>query len=67
MIFSSCKGCTDRTVGCHADCPRYLADKAKRDEQAELIRRERGKDCAINKYVSDMKRKIRKRKRLERR
>lgn len=65
MIFSSCKGCTDRTVGCHADCPRYLADKAKRDEQAELIKREQGKDFLINRYKADIKRKIRRKKGTE--
>ena len=30
--ISPCKDCTDRYVGCHADCEKYLAWKAEWNE-----------------------------------
>lgn len=27
--FNCCKHCTERYVGCHSDCEKYLEDKAK--------------------------------------
>ena len=31
----SCKGCPDRTVGCHSICPKYLEEKRINEEQLE--------------------------------
>ena len=31
MVYS-CKDCGNRFPGCHSNCERYLADKAKHDE-----------------------------------
>ena len=28
----TCKDCTERRVGCHANCPKYAEEKKKRDE-----------------------------------
>lgn len=29
--FKSCLNCTDRTLGCHSTCERYLSEKAEHD------------------------------------
>lgn len=31
----SCKGCTKRTVGCHATCETYIKEKAENDRARE--------------------------------
>lgn len=31
MAIYSCKGCEKRYVGCHSECPDYLAQKAEHD------------------------------------
>lgn len=33
-----CKGCTDRTPGCHSGCERYADFKRKKEEINEQIR-----------------------------
>ena len=33
--FFSCKGCTERHVGCHATCEKYIAEKAENDRIRE--------------------------------
>ena len=38
---NSCKGCTDRKVGCHAECERYKQWKKEYNEQAKIIKRNR--------------------------
>lgn len=35
----TCKDCADRRVGCHAECPKYIEEKKRRDE-AKAKRRE---------------------------
>lgn len=30
--ITSCYGCTDRQVGCHSTCERYLKDRKEQDE-----------------------------------
>lgn len=42
--FESCIGCTDRAVGCHGKCPKYLADKAENDKKLEIIAKARKAD-----------------------
>lgn len=37
-MSKSCKGCTTRAVGCHADCSRYAADKARFEAAREQRR-----------------------------
>ena len=31
MVKAPCKGCQDRYLGCHADCPKYKEFKAESD------------------------------------
>jgi hypothetical protein len=35
----TCKGCTERTPGCHATCEKYLAEKAEYDKLKQAERR----------------------------
>ena len=46
MIFC-CKDCEKRHLGCHSDCPDYLADKARHDELKAKIDRERALDSGM--------------------
>lgn len=40
MMQAPCEGCTDRRLGCHAECERYAAFDAERKQlQAERILR----------------------------
>lgn len=32
----NCKGCESRYVGCHSECPSYLAYAEKREEELKL-------------------------------
>ena len=34
-----CKGCTDRAVGCHSTCQKYLDAKAEYERKKEAIRK----------------------------
>jgi len=31
LVFKSCRECKERYVGCHSNCPKYLAEKAQHD------------------------------------
>lgn len=31
MLITSCKNCTERRVGCHSECERYLRQKSESD------------------------------------
>lgn len=35
MVQATCKGCTERVVGCHEKCEKYIAYKKKHDEEKE--------------------------------
>ena len=58
----SCKGCTKRHSGCHADCPEYLAQKAEDNKRIkeEIKKRDPG-------FSKDRERKLRKKMRDDRR
>lgn len=34
----TCKGCTERHLGCHATCEKYLKEKAQNDKEREQER-----------------------------
>lgn len=35
MAKFSCKGCTERHVGCHSTCEKYITEKAENDRLRE--------------------------------
>ena len=39
-VKAPCKNCTDRTVGCHGKCEKYMAFRTKLDAVNEKIRKE---------------------------
>ena len=41
MIYSPCKDCKDRKIGCHEDCKEYLDYRAKIDATTENIKNEK--------------------------
>lgn len=47
-FFNCCKNCTDRKIGCHADCKKYLDAKLKSAEFEKHKRKEMEKDKKIN-------------------
>jgi len=50
---SPCLNCTDRYVGCHANCERYKEAKQKYEE----IRLERNKNVELQHAIASMKHK----------
>ena len=40
----SCKQCTERHIGCHADCDKYLKEKYENDSMKRRIRQRLDKD-----------------------
>ena len=44
----SCKGCTDRTPGCHGHCERYQKEKAEWDAIKEKQNRANAIRCGLN-------------------
>lgn len=44
-----CNGCTDRRVGCHAECPAYTEYRAFREHR----RNERQKSYVVSDYITD--------------
>jgi len=42
MRFESvCHGCTDRTLGCHSTCERYIEQSAKRTAEREAMQKQK--------------------------
>lgn len=37
-MIKSCKDCTERYIGCHSVCEKYLSEKAKNDKHKAEIR-----------------------------
>lgn len=35
--FFKCKGCQERTIGCHATCKNYIEEKEARQEELQRI------------------------------
>ena len=49
--FLCCKGCQDRTVGCHGKCQKYLADRAENEKRLETIFKARSEELDIKDYL----------------
>lgn len=58
MIYiRSCKDCTERTIGCHANCEKYLAEKAAAEEERMRRRTEIDRELAqVGRLVASFKR-----------
>lgn len=53
-----CKGCSDRKVGCHSDCEKYLKYKAEMERQ-RILRTEQKEEIDFHicerKVVNDLR------------
>ena len=65
MSKAPCYNCTERTVGCHATCERYLAWSAERREAVESEWRSRADvvSYTVGKCLDNKEHGIKKRKR----
>ena len=52
MAKNCCKDCTDRHVGCHAECETYNAFVKEREEFRQMIYNERVKQDMLYRGVS---------------
>lgn len=58
MVDNACYGCTERFVGCHANCEKYIAWNEERQKTlAEARERNRKKD-AIEGYYAAKKQRV---------
>lgn len=48
MLITPCKDCTDRSVGCHCNCKRYIEWKNEIAKVKDNIAKERDLDYGIN-------------------
>lgn len=46
-MITCCKGCTDRHVGCHADCEQYIAEKEESEAFKAAVRKAKGPDLEV--------------------
>ena len=61
MYNFSCKGCTDRKVGCHSTCEKYLAESAENAKNMEQIRKVKDGEYAAVDILSEGRRKNKRR------
>lgn len=50
-MIKCCKDCTDRTVGCHSVCPKYLEEKRIHEEALEEKRHRLNNDRIRKDFV----------------
>lgn len=57
----ACRGCTERYVGCHAECEKYKTAKAELDNRKKACREDLAKyDMALRFTLDDIYRKKKK-------
>lgn len=42
-----CKDCKERCIGCHGECPKYIAAKEEHDEQNDRIRESKDRESIV--------------------
>lgn len=57
MYNFSCKGCTDRKVGCHSKCEKYLAESAENVKNIERIHKVKEEEFAAVDFLVEGRRK----------
>lgn len=50
MRYRCCYECRDRHVGCHAECEKYLEEKAQAERERQVIFAEKGKEKDLDSY-----------------
>lgn len=51
--YNHCLGCTERKVGCHSTCEKYLADRAVADEIKAELRKKKKEEGDIEGFLKD--------------
>jgi len=54
--FQDCIGCTNRFVGCHSVCERYLTAKKEHEELKDRVRFNKKIDTEVDAFFIDGKR-----------
>lgn len=60
-----CYNCSDRSVGCHAECPKYQAKRAEDEERNSAIRKKQALDNIVYQMNVEASKKRKRRKNLE--
>ena len=55
--MGTCKGCTNRTLGCHDTCPRYLAEVMAIEQKKEQKRKAKFAFSALTDHEINSRRK----------
>ena len=58
--ISVCKGCTEREIGCHSWCEKYLKQVEENAEKHHKIMEEKAKYSQYNEYARERNTKIKK-------
>ena len=48
--ITCCLDCTDRKVGCHSTCQKYISQKVVADEQKTIRDKSQQKECDANRF-----------------
>ena len=48
IVYAPCKGCTERTLGCHSSCEKYAKYKGLIKRNTNYYRKQTGKERAEN-------------------
>ena len=48
IVYAPCKGCTERTLGCHSTCGKYAEYKKLIKRNTNYYRKQTGKERAEN-------------------
>lgn len=56
--ISCCYNCSDRVVGCHGKCEKYIAERKKLDEYNDKVFQQTAGDRAYAAYHNDLYHKL---------
>lgn len=62
MKITCCKDCTDRQIGCHATCERYLEQKKRNEEEVDRAHEYKMVDLEYSKLSQEHLRRLVKKK-----
>lgn len=51
--MACCKGCTERVLGCHDTCEKYIDEKNQKWQREQQINQARFKTCVFDRYAKE--------------
>lgn len=57
-----CKDCTDRQIGCHSTCEKYIQSKEEHEEKRAFLREQKQKQTSYISYVAEVKQRMKAKK-----